>query len=159
VVIGRLLGQVRWDRAQALDALQRSAEALVDWDWAVELAPPAERPRARFGRARAWVRVGKTAEAVTEAAALTRDPGTPSARCCDAADVYSLASAAVPETSQRETYAGEALAMLRRAQAAGFFKDPAKVAHLRRDPDLAPLRPREDFRQFVAELAAAAPED
>jgi serine/threonine protein kinase/Flp pilus assembly protein TadD len=156
VGIRTLLGHVHWDRARALDTLQRSAEALVDWDQAVELMPPADRPRVRSERARAWVRVGKTAEAVAEAAALTRDPGTPSFLCCDAACVYALASAAVQETSEREEYAGRALALLRRAQAADFFKDPAKVAHLNQDTDLAPLRPREDFQKFAAELEAPA---
>src|SRR5262249_60290866 len=123
VAIRTLLGHVCWDRARTLDALQRSAEALVDWDHAVELLPPPERLRVRLERARAWVQAGKTAEAVAEAAALTTDPGTPSARCCEAARVYALASAVVPETSQREVYARQALALLRRAQAAGFFKD------------------------------------
>jgi serine/threonine protein kinase/tetratricopeptide (TPR) repeat protein len=156
VAIRMDLGNVYRDRALALDAWQRSAEALVDWDRAVELSPPPDQPRVRLERARAWVRVGKTAEAVAEAAALTGDPGTPSFLCCEAACVYALASAAVEETSQREAYAGQALALLRRAQAAGFFKDPAKVAHLNQDTDLAPLRPREDFQKFAAELEAAA---
>jgi serine/threonine protein kinase/Flp pilus assembly protein TadD len=156
VAVRTLLGNVCRDRALALDALQRSAEALADWDRAVELVPPADRPRARFGRARAWVQVGKTAEAVAEAAALTRDPGTPSFRCTEAACVYALASAAVVETSQREAYAGQALALLRRARAGGFFKDPAKIAQLNQATDLAPLRPRADFQNFVAEVEAAA---
>jgi serine/threonine protein kinase/Tfp pilus assembly protein PilF len=154
--IGMDLGRVCRGRALALDASQRSADALVDWDRALKLMPPADRPRVRSERARAWVRVGKAAEAVAEAAALTEDPRTPSFLCCEAADVYSLASAAVEETSRREAYAGQALALLRRAQAAGFFKDPAKVAHLKQDADLAPLRPREDFQTFVAALEAAA---
>jgi hypothetical protein len=45
---------------------------------------------------------------------------------------------------------------LRRARAAGFFKDPAKVAHLKQDTDLAPLRPRKEFRKSVAEFEATA---
>jgi serine/threonine protein kinase/tetratricopeptide (TPR) repeat protein len=155
VVIRTLLGHVYWDRAQALDALQQPAEALAEWDRAVELVPPADRPQVRLGRARAWVRAGKTAEAVAEADAQTKDPATPSVRCCLAACVYSLASAAVPETSQREAYAGQALALLRRAQTAGFFKDRAKVEYLKKDADLDSLRSREDFQKFVAELEAA----
>ena len=53
-------------------------------------------------------------------------------------------------------YAGQALALLRRAKAAGFFKDRAKIERLKRDSDLAPLRQRADFQKFVAELEAAA---
>ena len=156
VVIRRRLGLVYRERALAQEAEQWSAEALADWDQAVKLLPPADRPRVQLERAQAWVQAGKTAEAVAEAAALTRDPGAPSFLCCDAACVYALASAAVPETSEREEYAGQALALLRRAQAAGFFKDPAKIARLNQAADLAPLRPRADFQKFAAEVEAAA---
>jgi serine/threonine protein kinase len=154
VVTRNLLGEAHQDRALTLDALERFADALADWDRALELAPP--NVRLQLGRARTRAQAGKTVEAVAEAAALTRDPGAPSFLCCDAACVYALASAAVQETSEREEYAGQALALLRRAQAAGFFKDRAKVAHLNQDTDLAPLRPRDDFQKFVAELEAAA---
>jgi serine/threonine protein kinase/tetratricopeptide (TPR) repeat protein len=151
-----LLGRTHWGRAQVLGALKRSADALADWDQAVELAPPADRLAVQLGRARAWVQAGKVAEAVADAEALTKDAATPSARCCQAACVFSLASAAAQEAGQREAYAGRALALFRRAQAAGFFKDRAKMERLKRDSDLAPLRQREDFRELVAELEAAA---
>jgi hypothetical protein len=42
------------------------------------------------------------------------------------------------------------------AEAAGFFQDRANVEHLKRDADLEPLRQRDDFRKFIAELEAAA---
>jgi serine/threonine protein kinase/tetratricopeptide (TPR) repeat protein len=156
VAVRRFLRNAHWDRALALDVLDRPAESLADWDRAVELSLPADRPRLQLGRARSRVRAGAVAVAVAEAAALTEDPRTPGFLCCDAACVYSLASAAVPETGRQEAYAGQALALLRRAQAAGFFKDPTKVEHLHRDTALAPLRPREDFQKFVAELDTPA---
>jgi tetratricopeptide (TPR) repeat protein len=151
-----LLSRTHWGRAQVLDALKRSAESLADWDQAVELAPPANRLAVQLGRARAWVQAGKVAEAVADAEALTKDAATPSARCCEAADVCSLASTAARGATQREAYAGQALALLRRARDAGFFKDRKWVEHLKRDTDLKPLRQREDFQKFVAELEAAA---
>jgi hypothetical protein len=46
--------------------------------------------------------------------------------------------------------------LLRRAQAAGFFKDLRQVEDLKKNPDLAPLQARADYRKFVAELEAAA---
>jgi tetratricopeptide (TPR) repeat protein len=150
-----LLGRTHWGRAQALSALKRFAEALADWDGAVELARPADRPRVQLGRARARVRAGQAADAVADAEALTRDPATPSLMLCDAADVCSQASVVAMEATQREAYAGHALALLRRAQAAGFFKDRAKVEHLKKDRALDVLRSREDFKKFVAELEAA----
>jgi serine/threonine protein kinase/tetratricopeptide (TPR) repeat protein len=150
------LFRTHWGRAQVLDALKGPAAALADWDRAVELAPPADRLGVQLLRARAWARAGKVAEAVADAEALTKDAATPSARCCDAACVFSLASAAAQDAGQREAYAGQALALFRRAQAAGFFKDRAKIERLKRDSDLKPLRQREDFRKFIAELEAAA---
>ena len=51
---------------------------------------------------------------------------------------------------------GQALVLLRRARAAGFFRNHANIEHLKQDTDLDPLRPRDDFQKFVAELEAPA---
>ena len=51
-----------------------------------------------------------------------------------------------------EQYAGRSLALLRRAQAAGYLKNAAVVARLQQDADLAALREREDFKKFLGEL-------
>jgi hypothetical protein len=69
-----------------------------------------------------------------------------------AAGIDARAAAAAPAGDRRAADAGWALA-------AGSFEDPDQVAHLKQDTDLAPLGPREDFRQFGAELAAAMPEE
>ena len=148
----RLLRNTHWDRAQALDLLNRPKEALADWDRAVELSPAADQPRMQLGRARTRARMGEAAAAVAEAAALTRDPATPGAVCFEAATVYALAAA--KEATQREAYAGQAMALLRRAQAAGFFKDRTHIGDLKHS-DFEPLRSREDFKEFVAALEDA----
>jgi hypothetical protein len=150
------LRNVHLGRAKALCSLNRAREALADWERAVELSPPAEQALARLARAHGWVQAGKVAEAAADIAALTQGPATPGAVLCDGACVYARAAASAPEGEQREAYAGQALALLRRAQAAGFFKDRAKTERLKKDSDLAPLRQREDFRKLVAELEAAA---
>jgi hypothetical protein len=67
-----------------------------------------------------------------------------------AAGIDALAAAAAPAGDRRAADAGPALA-------AGFFEDPDQLAHWKRDADLAPLWPREDFRPFIAALAAAMP--
>jgi hypothetical protein len=60
------------------------------------------------------------------------------ARCVPLAD----------DPSDASRYADEAFAMLKRAVAAGW----AGAAHTATDPDLAPLRERDDFRQLLGEL-------
>ena len=52
-----------------------------------------------------------------------------------------------------DAYADKAIAALRRAVAAGYHQ----VESLRKDPDLAPLRSRDDFQQIL--LDAAFPDD
>jgi hypothetical protein len=56
---------------------------------------------------------------------------------------------------QAQFYGGQALAMLRTAVARGF-KD---AAHLQKDTDLDPLRGRDDFQKFLAELEKGAPKE
>jgi len=148
---------LQWSWASALDGLKRHAEALPHWDQALELSSPADRPVVQMRRARSRVLAGQPAAAVADAAALTKDPATPgSTLLYNAACVYALAAAAVRDDGpRREAHAGQALSLLRRARAAGFFKDRKQVEHMQKDPDLDALRSREDFRQFVAELEAA----
>jgi tetratricopeptide (TPR) repeat protein len=143
-------------RAQALDDLRRHREALADWDRALELSPPAERPAAQLARARSRLLAGKAAEAVADVEALARDRATPGFILYNAACVYALAAALPDGPGRREGYAGRALALLRRAQGAGFFKDRRNVGHLKRDTDLEALRTRDEFQKLVAELEAAA---
>ncbi|QEH34847.1 Serine/threonine-protein kinase PknD [Aquisphaera giovannonii] len=57
-----------------------------------------------------------------------------------------------------ERYQARAVALLRSASEAGLFLQPHKRAGLKSDdPDLAPLRGRDDFKRLVAEVEAAAP--
>jgi tetratricopeptide (TPR) repeat protein len=153
----RFLRNAHWGRAAAFHDLKRYADAMSHWDRAVELSPANARPLLQMKRAASRARSGKIAEAVVEAEALTKDAAAPGGLLYDAACVYALASAAVKDDArQQEAYAGQAVALLRRAQTAEFFKDRAKVEHLKKDPDLDVLRSREDFKKFVAELEAAA---
>jgi hypothetical protein len=57
------------------------------------------------------------------------------------------------EPAEREARARRAVAALRRAAAAGYYDDLEK---LRRDPALAPLRPRGDFQELLMDLSFPA---
>jgi hypothetical protein len=71
--------------------------------------------------------------------------------------LYSLASGATKaDPEQAEVYAAQAVKLLEKAQAAGFFKDSKKVIHMKKDTDLDPLRSRADYRQFLNLLKAKA---
>jgi hypothetical protein len=101
------------------------------------------------------VLAGKAAEAVAEAEALTKDRAAPGIALYNAACIYGLAAAAAREAGEREAYAAQALTLLRRAQAAGYFKERKRVEHMNQDTDLDALRSRDDFKRFIAEVEAA----
>jgi hypothetical protein len=78
----------------------------------------------------------------------------------DLACAFALASAAAGRDSKHgavEANAKQAVALLARARQGGFFRRPGAVEHLRRDPDLACLRAREDFRGLLKEIESAGP--
>lgn len=74
--------------------------------------------------------------------------------------VAAIASGLAEPSGKRdraEDYAHRALRWLERARSAGFFRGAPPLALLDEDADLAPLRPRRDFRLF--RLDAAFPAD
>jgi tetratricopeptide (TPR) repeat protein len=140
-------------RAQALTTLHRYPEALNDWDQAIALDPGPLRPAFRLQRAVTLARAGDHTKAVAEADEITQAAKTPGDMLYNAACVYGLSTAAAKDDGKRkEQYAGNAVALLRRAQVAGYFKSAAEVEHLQKDDDLAALRGRADFQQFVSDL-------
>jgi serine/threonine-protein kinase len=162
----KLLYKVHLCRARALARLRRFQEALVSWDRAVELAEPMRRTRIRTERAVFLVRSGDYRRAISEAEAIISSaPNRTGLTIYNVACVESLASALAhadamlepaARTSRAESLAARAVARLGQARAAGYFSDPANVAHIGRDPDLDPLRSRPDFRLLVQDLGFPA---
>jgi serine/threonine protein kinase/tetratricopeptide (TPR) repeat protein len=136
------------NRAEAYDQLKKHAEAVKDWDKAVELSSRPEQPSYRAGRANSRLHAGQVAGAVAEVEELTKASKCSAARWYDFACVYAVASGKVADKKQE--YAARAMELLRQAVKAGF-KD---AAHLAKDTDLEPLRGREDFKKLLAELEA-----
>jgi serine/threonine-protein kinase len=142
-------------RAQVLTRLQRHAEAAKDWDRALELAAEPERLHMRLFRAAAWAQSGEPAKAVGEADALAEGKNLKGGDLYDLACVFALVSAAIKEDAKLiEQHATRAIALLSQAQAAGYFKNSAVLAHLKKDEDLNALRSRPDFQQLLASLDA-----
>ena len=168
----RELANYHAQRAQLLSKLGRDAEALADFDRAVELAPrglPPGVPASASGvdtlkvlRLGALARTGRYVEAVE---AVTREGdvkptgGDEYNRAC----VFALAAAAAAKdetlppaerSSRAERFAAEAVARLRRSAGLGYFEPADRVQHLKQDPDLQSLRGRAYYREFVESLEA-----
>ena len=150
VTAKRYLRNSHWSRAIAQDRLQQHAEAIKDWDKAVELSPKEAQAGLRWSRAISQLRAGQAAEAVTEIAELTKSSNWNAGQWYDFACVYAVASTRIVD--KKQGYADRAMELLRQAVKDGF-KD---VARMKKDTDLDPLRGREDFTNLLAELEVRA---
>jgi eukaryotic-like serine/threonine-protein kinase len=105
------------------------------------------------GKALALARLGQYAEASDLVGTLANDK-----ELSDDALYYTAASLALcsagngSDAGQRGRRAEKAVALLRRAQAGGYFKDPAKPRQLKTSKDFDPLHQRDDFRKLLADL-------
>jgi hypothetical protein len=133
--------------------LKRYAEAVRDWDRAIELDAGPQRTTFRRRRALCLVKAGEAARAAQEANALAGARGASGPTVYDAACVLALTSAATKGNPRlAEGHAARAVELLRGLQAAGYFKTPGRVDHLKKDEDLASLRERDDFKKLLREL-------
>src|SRR5262249_30291318 len=114
----QFLRNAYWERAEALDKLERPADAITDWDRAVDLSPVQQKAMARALRARSLVRAGQVERALAEAADLAKSPAGDATQLYDLACVYALA--ADKDEPNREGHVQSALQLLRRAVAKGF---------------------------------------
>jgi serine/threonine protein kinase/tetratricopeptide (TPR) repeat protein len=143
------LGNSHEGRAGALDRLGRHAEALLDWDRAIELDEGPGRNTVRMGRAASLVRSGQVIQGVTAAESMLQSPHLSEGAIYVGAAVFSLASAATRRDAKKsDAYASRAVLLLRQAFSRGY-KD---VADVNRNTDLEPIRNREDFRQLLRQL-------
>ncbi len=148
VTARQFLRNAHFNRAEAYDLLKKHAEALKDWDQAVELTAEAEQPSYRAGRATSRLHAGETAEAVAEVAELTKASNWSAEEWYGFAGVFAVASTKVAD--RRQEYAERTMELLRQAVRAGY-KDAAGLAG---NPSFDPLRQREDFKKMLAELEA-----
>jgi tetratricopeptide (TPR) repeat protein len=161
----QFLPDLHRERAQCLAGLGKHAEAIQDCERALALGYRRSVEMLRLERALSLAYVGQHARAIAEANELAnKAPGSNDA-LYNAARVYAVSSAAVLEDASlprverdrlAEQYAVHAVGLLNKAHAAGFFEDPAHVAHLKKDADLTPLRERDDFKKLLATLAEKA---
>ncbi|MGE3820943.1 MAG: protein kinase [Isosphaeraceae bacterium] len=140
-------------RAQVRNHLGRHAEALTDWERAIDLAPPERLPAFRAQRAATKAELGQFTEALAELAEVTKvDPRDP-VHWYNFARAQALASAG--DEARKEEYAAKAVELLQQAVNAGY----ANVARMTKDAALNPLRDREYFKKLLADLSAKFPPD
>jgi serine/threonine-protein kinase len=148
-------------RALALTRLGRHREAVADWDQAMPLDTGGARYFIRLKRADNLARGGDYRRASAEADDLARHESLPGATLYNLACIQAInaasagrdASRPLPERDKRgEDRARAAVALLKRAAAAGLFGENANVGHLDNNPDLAALRDRDDYKRFRAAL-------
>lgn len=161
------LGDGWWEVGRRDRALAAYQQAVAEQRAAVARAPQVKQYQTRLGfhlyrLAYVHRELGQHAEAA--AASLERlrlDP-----RPIDRYDVACALALCIPlvgqgqtelsaeEHAQRQKYADQAMAVLRDAVEQGY----TDLAHMKRDSDLDPLRPRDDFRKLMAGLEARANE-
>jgi eukaryotic-like serine/threonine-protein kinase len=118
---------------------------------------------AQIDRATAQACRGDHAQATTEVESITRKEEVSSHHLYDLACTYSQAAAAAERDNKlslaergrlKARYANRAMDLLQRAIAQGW-QNPEL---LRTDPDMEPMRAREDFRKLLADLEAKSKE-
>jgi tetratricopeptide (TPR) repeat protein len=148
-------------RAQVLGDLRRHTEALKDWDRAVALTPAPERYKVQCLRALALIQSGQYGRALAEARSLTTDKDAPPDVLYHAACLYARFAQAVDRDhrlgsaermAKAENYAVQAVALLDRLRAAGYFKMAAQAERLAKDGDLESLHGRQDFQRLVRQV-------
>jgi tetratricopeptide (TPR) repeat protein len=150
-----------WMRANVFRDLNQYDAALKDWNRAIALDVGPRRPELRLYRAMTLAMANDHVRATAEANELAGNKAFSGERLYQLASVYGRCTQVVPrdnklsvaeQTMLAEEYAVRALALLVRAQDAGFFKNRAALERMRRNGDLDLLRPRADFRKWLAEV-------
>ena len=138
------------NRAIDYAALTKHAEAIEDFDRAIDLSPPAEQLELRARRAISRLESGMVQQAVADVDELTRSSNLNAEHWYNFACVYAVASGKIADKKQE--YVERAMKSLQNAVKAGFND----AAHMKQDTDLAPLRGRDEFQKLLAELEAKA---
>src|SRR5262249_29884761 len=102
----------------------------------------------RASRVMTYLSARMMAEAVAEAAELTKESNWGANQWYNFACVYSVASAKIAD--KKAAYGDTAVELLRKAMKAGWTDH----AHMKKDADLDPLRDRDDFKKLLADLEA-----
>jgi tetratricopeptide (TPR) repeat protein len=163
------VGKCYFELARSAEHSGRAGEALAKCDQAIEvlervvaqgyLVGRIMLTEARIKRAAALARRGDHALATQEAEAISREGNLSSVQIYNIGCVHARASVTVERDPKlqpldharlKSQYSDRAMDFLRQAIAKGY-RNPDAIG---KDPDVDPLRAREDFRTLLAELKA-----
>ncbi len=130
-------------RARAYDRLEKHAEAMKDWDRAIELCSEQEMQSLQVERATSMVRAGKVAEAVAGVAELMKGGKWSADEWYDLACFHAVASGKAAD--KKREYADRAMELLHKSVKAGY----KNAGHMAKDKDLDVLRGRDDFKKLL----------
>src|SRR5262249_19074124 len=131
-----------WDKTIALSG--QIVNDYPDFRW---MAATADGLRVR--KLISLARRGESAQVLPTAAELAGRKDLPGDVCYNLACVYALSSRKA-DGSQDEEQAVEAVRLLGRAEAQGYFRNAQTVTHAKNDEDLKPLQGREDFYKLIS---------
>jgi serine/threonine protein kinase len=155
------LFEAHFGRALALRKMGRDEEAAKDWRRMIELSEGQPHINKQLYRPSALALVGEHARAATEMETLLAEGKVQPVNVYNFGQYYALSSAAaaadarLPADERKrlaDHYSRRAVELLRQAQGAGYFRDPARLARMKDNKDFDPLREREDFKKLLAEL-------
>ena len=138
-------------RAQAMEKLTQPADAVRDWDRAIELGNGFQKTTSfQLARAGRGPRDGQARCCAAQAEAMAASSTERAEDLFDAACYCTRASDITTKDRKRANqYADRAMALLQRAVEKGY----RGVDHVKTDPALDVLRTREDFRKLLLDLA------
>jgi tetratricopeptide (TPR) repeat protein len=148
-------------RAYAFRRLTQLEDAAKDWRRALDVSEGQPHINMRLYRPLILVFLAEHARAAAEIEVLVSEGRAQGPNLNMFAEVYSLGSAAAAKdtripAAEREKladqYGGRAVELLRMARAAGYFRNPAKVANLAENKDLDAISARPDFKELLGEL-------
>jgi len=150
--------QLHGNRGYALMGAGRNREAADEWVRVLELSPEPVPPHYRITLAMARVKAGEDAKALEQARLAEKSPDIRDEDRYNLACLFSLFAASAqndirssPDQRTRfvESHVSNALHWLKSAAEKGYFKDADQREHAKKDPDLAILAGRAEFREIV----------
>ncbi len=156
VIVQEMAFKAHAARAEAYDNLKEWPAAIKDWDRVVAMNPGPNPWLWRLFRAYDLARVGEHARAAAEGSAILKDPRMSDEGVFGVVRLYGMcAEKAEADAPLAETYAQEAMALLQKLQAKGYFEDADNARELATAPELHVLRKRADFQKLLKQTEAA----